>query len=192
MRGPAGPVARCTVPWALRVAAGTLLVALTVACGSSDRPSGEGGDTTPPSSDSAPAPAAPSDTSVAERDTDSLADSVPVHPDFEGTPTSELPDSVFFRGLGQEPGWILDMVRGGRIHLAYAYGEEERHTALPEATTDDSGVRTYHARTDTGSLVVRIVPERCYDAMSARPYATTVEIEVDGASLRGCGTRMPR
>ena len=192
MSGPVGPVARCTVPWGLRVATGTLLVGLTLACGGSDRPSGEGGDPALLPPESAPAPAPPGDTSVAERDRDSLADSVPVHPDFEGTPTSELPDSVFFRGLGQEPGWILNMVRGGRIHLVYAYGEEERHTALPEATTDASGVRTYRARTDTGSLVVRIVPERCYDAMSARPYATTVEIEVDGASLRGCGTRMPR
>ncbi|MEQ8330713.1 MAG: hypothetical protein RH859_09650 [Longimicrobiales bacterium] len=177
----------------LRVATGALLVGITLACGGGDRPSGGAGDT-PPATDSAPAPAPtpPADTGDTGPDTVATTDSVPVHPDFEGTPTSELPDSVFFRGLGQEPGWILNMVRGGRIHLVYAYGEEERHTRLPEATTDASGVRIYRAETEAGSLVVRIVPERCYDAMSARPYATTVEIEVDGASLRGCGTRMPR
>lgn len=94
-----------------------------------------------------------------------------------------------FRGLGQEPGWIVEFYPSeGRIHVLADYGELEFDAPLPEPETDpDTGARIY--RTSSGARVVTVTirDETCYDGMSGFEFPRIVLLAIDGRELRGCG-----
>ena len=101
-------------------------------------------------------------------------------------------EAVDFLGRGNEPGWIVQVTEGRRIHFEYDYGESEVYTPVPERSTDAEGrVVEYHAVTESADLRVRIEAEPCTDDMSGFPVPATVQVTLDGRTFRGCGGPAP-
>jgi uncharacterized membrane protein len=94
---------------------------------------------------------------------------------------------VDFRGLGQEPGWILDIDLERWILYVGDYATVRFAAPVPEPDRDVSGVVTFDAETEVHHLIVRIEPTPCNDSMSGQPFSHTVRLDVDGRVLSGCG-----
>jgi uncharacterized membrane protein len=115
--------------------------------------------------------------------------------------TSEAPDAlasmpswedaraagVDFRGVGQEPGWIVDIYQDGRIKLIYDYGEANAEFSSSALSYPQEGATRYAVQSEGRSLVVTIRRLPCSDAMSGENYPSTVEAVIDGRTLNGCG-----
>lgn len=94
---------------------------------------------------------------------------------------------VDFRGVGQEPGWIVDVYTQDRIRLTWDYGESTADFPLPAPTYPQEGSTRYESATDGRTLAVTIRRFPCQDAMSGEAYPSTVEVVIDGRTLNGCG-----
>jgi putative lipoprotein len=94
---------------------------------------------------------------------------------------------VDFRAVGQEPGWILDIYTRGIIKFVWDYGESYAEFAVAAPTNPQEGATRYEAHSDGRALVVTIRRAPCQDAMSGEAYPSTVEVEIDGRALNGCG-----
>jgi heat shock protein HslJ len=97
------------------------------------------------------------------------------------TPGSVAP----FKAMGNEPGWTLD-IGGTRLILSADYGATKADMALPAAVRIEGG-RRYEARSDAHTLVVTILDRTCADTMTGMPRPATVEVSIDGRTLKGCG-----
>ncbi|BCS31920.1 hypothetical protein TBR22_A11230 [Luteitalea sp. TBR-22] len=91
-----------------------------------------------------------------------------------------------FRAVGNEPGWTLD-IGGGRISLVADYGATRADAPLPAATTLEAGKRLVARTTDGRALEVTLVDVVCADTMTGMPRPVTVEVVLDGRTLKGCG-----
>lgn len=94
---------------------------------------------------------------------------------------------VDFRAVGNEPGWHLE-IRPETILLVTDYGER-RYEFPAVAPEEDDAARTsvFRATADGVSLTLTLRAERCLDTMVDEEYETTVEVLIDGRTLRGCG-----
>jgi membrane-bound inhibitor of C-type lysozyme len=93
---------------------------------------------------------------------------------------------VDFRATGNEPGWYLELVEGGRSVLVTHYGEGRYEFIAPPPLIDQTaGVTTYRVSTPALLLVIR--RQVCRDTMSDDSYETAVTVTVDGRKYRGCG-----
>ena len=103
----------------------------------------------------------------------------------------ELARDRDFRAIGQEPGWQLEIRKAAEMRFTYDYGKSTAVTPATKAQVNSStGTRTYHAVTEGNDLRVDIVPVRCTDAMSGRPFPATVSVTLNGRSFRGCGEEL--
>jgi putative lipoprotein len=94
---------------------------------------------------------------------------------------------VEFRGAGNEPGWVLEIL-ADRIIFTGNYGSERTVTPRPAATNDPaSGATLYTAVTEAHKLQARIEKRECRDSMSGEPFEARVEVQLDGRIYRGCG-----
>ena len=114
----------------------------------------------------------------------------------ENRPHSIVEDArargVEFRGTGNEPGWVLEMLADRMIFIG-AYGA--RRVATPRPARQSGGApadELYVAETESHRLAVRIRPGPCIDSMSGARHGSGVEVELDGAPYRGCGDALPR
>lgn len=96
---------------------------------------------------------------------------------------------IEYRGLGQEPGWILDIHPDRWIRYIGDYGET-RFLMPPAEPARDGATLRYHTETAEHTLTAVIREEPCRDAMSGHPFDYTVHITVDGRQLRGCARRL--
>lgn len=94
---------------------------------------------------------------------------------------------VDFRAVGQEPGWIVDIYTQDRIVLLLDYGEALIELPRPEPTYPAEGATLYETRGGGHTARISIRRAPCEDAMSGEPYPATVEVLIDGRTLRGCG-----
>ena len=92
---------------------------------------------------------------------------------------------VDFRAVGQEPGWWLE-ISGRDLELAVDYGERRLTLRDPKRELDH-GHRVYRGTADGHAVEVTLEKRRCEDAMSGETFTTTVTVEVDGETYRGCG-----
>ena len=98
---------------------------------------------------------------------------------------------VTFRATGNEPGWILEIVRGGETTLVTDYGESRYRFATPEP--EMSGDRIfYESHSEPVNIVIELARTPCRDGMSGFPFQATVRISVDGKDYRGCGNWIPQ
>lgn len=94
---------------------------------------------------------------------------------------------VDFRGVGQEPGWLLDIYQRDKIRLLWDYGESVADFPLGPPAYPHEGATRYTGQTEGHSLIVTIRRAPCQDAMSGQDYPSTVEVVIDGRTLNGCG-----
>jgi heat shock protein HslJ/uncharacterized membrane protein len=100
----------------------------------------------------------------------------------------ELARDRDFRAVGQEPGWQLEIRMGSEMRFTYDYGKGSAVTPAARAVLDArTGTRSFHARTESNDLRIEIVPVKCEDAMSGKPYPATVTVTLNDRSFRGCG-----
>lgn len=92
-----------------------------------------------------------------------------------------------FRGIGQEPGWIVDVDADRQVRWIGDYGTVRFATAAPTASESPDGGVTWTARSDGHEITVEARPEACRDAMSGRPFSHTVQVTADGRDYSGCG-----
>jgi uncharacterized membrane protein len=118
----------------------------------------------------------------------------PVDPFHTDVPEEEELDSVWrdalergalYRGLGQEPGWTVE-IHDGRIELVADYGENA-YTFTDPVSAPEGAAAVYVAATDEHDLTVTIRREACTDIMSGEAFPTSVEVILDDRTLRGCG-----
>ncbi len=93
-------------------------------------------------------------------------------------------DGVDFRGVGNEPPWVLEIRDMSRIVLMTDYGDARIERPLPEAVTDQGRKMT---QWDAGDLQIEITAEMCHDTMSGESFDSRVVIHWEGQVLRGCG-----
>jgi uncharacterized membrane protein len=91
-----------------------------------------------------------------------------------------------FRGVGQEPGWLLYVLPDRWIDFRYDYAERRVRTPVPEAT-GEGGTTRYKVATEAHELSVVIDDGECHDAMSGDAYPASVVVELDGRRFAGCG-----
>jgi heat shock protein HslJ len=93
---------------------------------------------------------------------------------------------VTFRGIGQEPGWVVELTAGKTITALIDYGATTITLPAPDAT-ESEGVTTYDTSTDTDHLVLKIRNKTCVDVMSGEPHPQIVELTVNDKPYSGCG-----
>jgi uncharacterized membrane protein len=100
----------------------------------------------------------------------------------------ELARDRDFRAIGQEPGWQLEIRMGSEMRFTYDYGKGSAVTPAARAELDaKTGTRTFHATGEANDLRVEVVPVRCEDTMSGKPFPSTVTVSLNDRSFRGCG-----
>ncbi|HSO06072.1 MAG TPA: MliC family protein [Pelomicrobium sp.] len=96
---------------------------------------------------------------------------------------------VTFRANGNEPGWFMELTRGGNIVLVTQFGERRYVFPTPEPVTDPVDRTTEYRTTSAGrTLVVLLEARECRDTMSGERFPTTVTVHLNREVLRGCGT----
>lgn len=96
---------------------------------------------------------------------------------------------VDFFGVGQEPGWMIEIDEGKRLYLLANYAEDTVDVVAPAPVADPAiaGMRVYRTTANGHTLVVTIELRPCADAMSGKRYPETVMIALDGKVHDGCG-----
>jgi uncharacterized membrane protein len=103
----------------------------------------------------------------------------------------ELERDRDFRGIGQEPGWQLEIRKGSEMRFIYDYGQTSVATPAPRARVDArTGRQTFQATTEANALTVEIVPVGCEDSMSGKPFPATVTVTLNERTFRGCGEEL--
>lgn len=95
---------------------------------------------------------------------------------------------VSFRGVGQEPPWVLEIHRENGFLLVTDYGES-RHSFPYSEPVSNAQQRSASYRSQAGGerIEITVTAESCRDSMSGESFASRVEIEWRGRLLRGCG-----
>ena len=91
-----------------------------------------------------------------------------------------------FRAVGNEPGWTLD-IGGGRLSLVADYGATKVDAPLPAPIQLEAAKRYLAKAADGRSLDVTLIETICADTMTGMPRPITVEVVLDGRTLKGCG-----
>ncbi|WP_368563915.1 YbaY family lipoprotein [Pseudoxanthomonas sp. UTMC 1351] len=92
---------------------------------------------------------------------------------------------IGFRGIGTEPGWLVEVGRGESpsLHAELDYGERKIDVARTEVLTD--GFRGKSA--DGLAVSLKIVKETCSDGMSDVVYPASMTLTISDQTYRGCG-----
>lgn len=96
-----------------------------------------------------------------------------------------------FRAVGNEPGWHLELFSSGESTLVTDYGAERfRFVAEgPEQTADEAG-RRFTGSARGVDIEIELTPGPCADTMIDVEYETTVQVNVGGQVLWGCGNAL--
>jgi putative lipoprotein len=91
---------------------------------------------------------------------------------------------VDFRGVGNEPPWVLEMRERSRFVLITGYGANRIERQLPPPINDNARKTT---RWDAGDLQIEITAEVCHDTMSGEEFSSRVVVAWQGKVFKGCG-----
>lgn len=95
-----------------------------------------------------------------------------------------------FRGVGQEPGWTVEVAPGREIRAVLDYGA--RTIVAPAAAPVREGTRVEHRGNAAGGEVrVAVEAAPCSDAMSGERMTHRVTLWLEGRTLHGCGSPLP-
>lgn len=94
---------------------------------------------------------------------------------------------IVFRGVGNEPGWFVEVGQGNAPTLRATLDYGERKLEVTGATPLSS-TYGYGGNAADGTLVVlRIKRESCSDGMSDARYPASADLKVGEQAYRGCG-----
>lgn len=99
---------------------------------------------------------------------------------------------VGFRAVGQEPGWVLDLVDGRWVRYVGDYGATRAYA--PSARLVQSaapGTIAWDAESEGRHLRIEIREQPCQDAMSGARLSHAVTVRLDGRAVEGCGRMTP-
>lgn len=93
-----------------------------------------------------------------------------------------------FRGVGNEPGWHLELFSDQDSVLVTDYGEQTLRFRAegPEELTPGPG-SVFRGRSGALDIRVELTPGPCQDTMIDREFETRVTVDVGGRVLQGCG-----
>ena len=96
-----------------------------------------------------------------------------------------------FVGRGNEPFWRLSIVPGENISIRVLDGDSAT-TPVPEPISNENGKELiYETETGSTSLRIAISEEECFDSMSGERFTHSVNVELNGRELKGCGRFTP-
>jgi len=90
-----------------------------------------------------------------------------------------------FRGLGQEPGWFVELFPD-RLALVTDYGTNRTEAKHSGPILDDAG-RTMYRTAEGREVTIGIERQACADSMSGEPFEAAVTASFDNRTLKGCG-----
>ncbi|MCB1856026.1 MAG: MliC family protein [Halieaceae bacterium] len=96
---------------------------------------------------------------------------------------------VSFRAVGNEPGWMLEILPGRQLVLVGDDGQLRLATPDPGAQEQGES-RHYRALTEAGELQVEILQGACFDTVSGEAFPAVVTVSVNGRLLQGCGREL--
>lgn len=95
---------------------------------------------------------------------------------------------VTFRGIGNEPGWLLEIGPAGRLMFEDGYGSMRLiFESLPPRNDSPPGVTVHESTSSAQRLKVTLRLQTCADTMSDETFPYAVDIEINGVKRRGCG-----
>ena len=93
---------------------------------------------------------------------------------------------VAFRAIGQEPGWLLEVITGEKILLVTNYGQtKSQYPYVEPEVYQNQGKSVFVVSQDKFKLTIEGII--CTDIMSGENFEVSVLIELDGKKLKGCG-----
>jgi len=98
-------------------------------------------------------------------------------------------NGVDFRALGNEPSWVLEIVNGNTIIFSDFYDKINFYVfKKPEPEVDQSTSTTiFKVKNESHVISVSIFGTTCQDTMSGELFESSVIVELDGKSFKGCG-----
>jgi putative lipoprotein len=97
---------------------------------------------------------------------------------------------VSYRGLGNEPGWTLEIGPGTALTWVTNYGTETHAWPNAVASGDPATGLSLTAGKAGEAIIVTVKREPCADDMSGDAFDYRFVIETGGRTLRGCGTQL--
>lgn len=92
---------------------------------------------------------------------------------------------VAFRAIGQEPGWLLEIINEEEILVVTDYGKNRKSLPYVEPREDKAARKTvFQIDADTSVL---IEGKPCTDSMSGEAFEVTVTVTLGDNTLQGCG-----
>jgi uncharacterized membrane protein len=94
---------------------------------------------------------------------------------------------IAFRGIGNEPGWLVEVGAGETpaLHAELDYGERKIDVAHAQLLTAATG---YVGTTGDGVEVkLQLQRKECSDGMSDQTYPVSAKLSVDDKIYTGCG-----
>jgi putative lipoprotein len=98
---------------------------------------------------------------------------------------------VDFRATGNEPGWVLEVLRDRIVFMGSNGTERVTVPRLPPQIDFMSGETLYLAETDVHRVRILIRERECVDSMSGDRSEASVSVEIDERAYRGCGYTLP-
>ena len=95
-------------------------------------------------------------------------------------------EGVAFRAIGNEPGWILNIMPDNKVVFITNLGKDKIHFKVEKQVSDKNSIE-YRLRSNHNLLFLRIESRVCKDTMADREYESSVYLNFDGNELRGCG-----
>ena len=93
-----------------------------------------------------------------------------------------------FRGLGNEPGWHVELFSGQPSLLVTDYGQSRFYFEASDPQPLENTEGSVFTGVSQGTEIrVTLTPGPCQDSMADLEYETRVEVEVGGQALQGCG-----
>jgi len=104
---------------------------------------------------------------------------------------------IDFYGRGNEPFWSLDMDFDKQFQFKILNGLNLNTSPTEGALAQDAGITRYHAKTESGELIISANAKPCTDTMSGERFGYTIEVQAkhtEDKSYRkftGCGDYVP-
>jgi len=97
---------------------------------------------------------------------------------------------VLYRGLGNEPGWTLEIGPGSTLVWVTDYSQERHEYGNALASGDAQSGLVYAGKDAAGEIKVTVRPSSCKDDMSGDAFDLQVTVTSGGREYRGCGSRL--